>query len=355
MNKVLIAPAGYDDVRTAMDRVFDCFPLPMAGKKILIKPNVLRASDAHEGIVTHPAVLQAVVEKVKSLNPAEIVVGDNPGLFNYGANEESFWKTGLMEASQGCYRNIGNDAVRVDFNPDFMATVSLSRAIVEADVVISLPKFKTHGLTVLTGGIKNSYGYLPGAQKALLHRIAGSPDRFHELVVEVFKLRVPDLLVMDAVVGMEGNGPASNELRDIGLILAADNAVALDAIVAVMMGLDPARLAFLRKAQADGLGDLDLRKIEILGKLKPLPNFKLPPLGGAAIQDNAAIQTMIEDRTLLRPRPDQDLCTGCGTCVEQCPVSALAMNGDLPEVDADTCITCFCCQEICPEKAIALA
>lgn len=355
MNSVLIEPASYDNIRPAVERAFDCFPLSLKGQKVFIKPNVLRASEAREGIVTHPAVLLAVVEKVKGMQPAQVVVGDNPGLFSYGANEESFWKTGLMEAAHGCYRNIGNDAVRVDFSPAFMDSVSISRAIHEADIVISLPKFKTHGLTVLTGGIKNSYGYLPGAQKALLHRIAGSPERFHDLVVEVFKLRVPDLFILDAVVGMEGNGPASQDLRDIGLILAADNAVALDTVMAVMMGLDPGRLRFLQKAREDGLGDYDIRKIEILGELNRIPDFKLPPMGGSAIQDNPAVQQIIESRTLLRPQADPDLCTGCGTCVEQCPVSALTMRDDLPEVDADTCITCFCCQEICPEKAIALA
>lgn len=355
MNRVMIEPADYENVARAIDRVFDGFPLPMAGRKVLIKPNVLRASEAREGIVTHPAVLKAVVRKVQARDPAEIVVGDNPGLFNYGDNEASFKQTGLMDAALGCYRNIGNESVKVAFNPDFRPQVSVSRAVLEADIVISLPKFKTHGLTVLTGGIKNSYGILPGAQKAMLHRIAGSPDRFHELVVDVFKLRVPDLFILDAVVGMEGNGPASPELRDIGLILAADNAVALDAVMAVMMGLDPEQLRFLRKAQADGLGDYAMETIDVLGELKPLPDFKLPPLGGAAVQDSADLQGLISARTRVRPKADPALCTGCGTCIDQCPVAALSMPEDLPVVDADTCITCFCCQEICPEKAIALA
>jgi uncharacterized protein (DUF362 family)/NAD-dependent dihydropyrimidine dehydrogenase PreA subunit len=354
VKKVLIEPAAYDTIGAAVAKAFDCFPLSFEGQKVLIKPNVLRASEAAEGIVTHPSVLAAVVASVQRRQPAEVVVGDNPGLFNYGANEASFRQTGLMAAAGGCYRNIGNDSVKMPFAPDFMPHVSISRAVYEADLVISLPKFKTHGLTVLTGGIKNSYGYLPGAQKAHLHRLAGSPERFHDLVVEVFKLRVPDLFIMDAVVGMEGNGPASPDLRAIGLLLAADNAVALDAVVAAMMGLEPGRLPFLRKAKADGLGDYDLERIEIIGELTPIADFKVPPLGGAAIQDNAALQETITARTLVRPYADPDLCTACGTCVEQCPVGALVMNGDLPRVDADTCITCFCCQEICPEKAIAL-
>jgi uncharacterized protein (DUF362 family)/Pyruvate/2-oxoacid:ferredoxin oxidoreductase delta subunit len=354
MLKVMITPAGYENVRPAVDKVFDRFPVEVSGKRVLIKPNVLRASTASEGIVTHPAVLQAVVEKVAQLQPAELIVGDNPGLFNYGANEDCFVQTGLMAAAQGYYRNIGNDSVRVAFDPAFMPAVSLSRAVLEADVVISLPKFKTHGLTVMTGAIKNSYGFLPGAQKARLHKAAGSPERFHQLIVEVFRLRVPDLFIVDAVVGMEGNGPASPDLRDIGLILASNNAVALDAVIAFMMGLDPQRLPFLVKAKDEGLGDYDLDRIDIVGELRRLPRFKLPPLGGQAIQDNQTIQEFIHARASLHPQVDADGCTACETCIAQCPVGALEMHDGLPQADPDTCITCFCCQEICPEKAIAL-
>jgi len=354
MRKVMIHPANYENVRNAVDRAFELFPLELAGKTVLIKPNVLRASEAREGIVTNPLVLRAVVEKVESMSPLSIVVGDNPGIFSYGANEESFKQTGLMEASKGYYLNIGNDSRQVDFNPDFLAVVGVSPIVLDADIVISLPKFKTHGLTVMTGAIKNSYGILPGAQKAKLHKAAGSPERFHEMMVDVFRLRIPDLFIMDAVVGMQGNGPASPDLRDVGLILASDNAVAMDAVVATMMGCEPSRLRFLQKAKEVGLGDYDLNSIEIIGKLEPLPDFKLPPFGGQAILGNKAIQEMMRSKTLLRPQADPDLCTSCGTCVDQCTVSALFMVGGLPQVDADTCITCFCCQELCPEKAITL-
>ncbi len=354
MSKVMIHPATYDNVTGAVDRAFEFFPVDIRGKKVLIKPNVLRASEAGEGIVTHPAVLRAVVEKVESMSPASIVVGDNPGVFSYGANEESFRKTGLMEAAKGYYRNIGNEAARVAFNPDFAPEVSISRIVREAEIIISLPKFKTHGLTVLTGAIKNSYGFLPGAEKAGLHKAAGSAERFHEMIVDVFLLRVPDLFIVDAVVGMEGNGPASPDLRHIGLILASDNAVAMDGVIAFMMGCEPGQLGFLRKAKAAGLGDYDLGQIEIVGRLARLPDFKLPPMSGEAVLRNEVMQGMIRNRTMSRPEADPEWCTGCGTCVDQCPVSALSMNGPVPEVDADRCIACFCCQEVCPEKAIAL-
>jgi uncharacterized protein (DUF362 family)/NAD-dependent dihydropyrimidine dehydrogenase PreA subunit len=350
----MLHQADYERVRPAVDRAFELFPVQAAGRKVLIKPNVLRTSRPDEGIVTHPAVLRAVVDRVEEMGPSSIVVGDNPGLFNYGDNEACFRDSGLMDAAKGYYANIGNDARKFDFNPEFMPTVSLSTAIVDADVVISLPKFKTHGLTVITGAIKNSFGFLPGAQKAHLHKAAGSPERFHQVITEVFRIRPPDLCIVDGVLGMEGNGPASPDLRDIGLILASNDAVALDAVIARMMGLDPERLRFMRAARELGLGEPDFANIELEGELKVLPDFRLPPLGGEALLENATIQEMISGKTSLVPKADPELCTGCESCVEQCPVSALSMNGAMPVVDADTCITCFCCQEICPEKAITL-
>lgn len=354
MPKVMIHPSTYETVRHAVDRAFALFPVEIKGKSVLIKPNVLRAAKPEEAITTHPAMVRAVVEKIESMGPASIVVGDNPGLHSYGANEESFKISGLMEAAKGHYRNIGNDSQTVDFNREFMPSVSLSKIVLDADIVISLPKFKTHGLSIVTGAIKNSYGFLPGAQKARLHKATGCAERFQEMLVDVFRLRVPDLFIVDAVIGMEGNGPASPDLRNIGLVLASDNGVALDAIIAVMMGIEPGRLRFLQKAKEVGLGDYDLSTIEVIGELRRLPDFKLPPMGGEAMFQNQNVQALLHNRTIMRPRANPELCTGCGTCVDHCPVSALSMAGDFPEADADTCITCFCCQEMCPEKAITL-
>jgi uncharacterized protein (DUF362 family)/NAD-dependent dihydropyrimidine dehydrogenase PreA subunit len=354
MHRVMIHPATYENCRKAVDHAFELFPQDIAGKKVVIKPNVLRTSKTEEHIVTNPALLRAVIDKVEELSPREIVVGDNPGLFNYGDNENSFEKTGLMTAAKGYYKNLGDSTQHMSFNPDFMPEIGVSKEIMEADIFISLPKFKTHGLTVMTGAIKNSYGILPGAQKARLHQVAGSPERFHEVIVEVFRLRVPDFFIMDAVIGMEGNGPASPELREIGLILAADNGVALDAVVARMMGVNPSLLRFLQKAKAFGLGDFDSHMIQIDGEMQVLANFKLPPLGGEAIAGNRAIQELMNSKAHVKPKADPELCTACGACIDHCPVSALTMNNNIPTVDAEVCIACFCCQEMCPEKAMSL-
>jgi uncharacterized protein (DUF362 family) len=354
MHKVMISHADYQNCQAAVNRAFELFPLPIKGKMILLKPNVLRAATPEEAVTTHPAVLAAVINRLEELGAAEIVVGDNPGLMGYGANEACFDKCGLRAAAGPYYRNIGLDAAEVAFDPDYLSTVSVSKAVLDADLFISLPKFKTHGLTVITGAIKNSYGILPGAQKALLHRLAGDPARFQEVVVEVFKIRPPDLIIVDAVLGMQGNGPASTELRWIGRILASGNAVALDAVICKMMGLDPGLLPFMRKAARLGLGDYSAELIELDGQATPIDDFKLPPMGGEAMQHAQAIQSLIDHRITLRPVADPLACTACGTCVAQCPAQALEFVDEVPVVDAAKCIACFCCQEMCPEKAITL-
>jgi uncharacterized protein (DUF362 family)/NAD-dependent dihydropyrimidine dehydrogenase PreA subunit len=354
MHRVLLYPASYENCRPAIDKAFELFPQEVKGKKVLVNPNALRASNAEDAVVTNPAVIRAVVEKLEDLGASEIIVGDNPGMVSYGDNEKTFKQSGLMEASKGYYQNIGSDSLKLDFNPEFLAQVNVSRAVMEADVIISVPKFKTHGLTVITGAIKNSYGIIPGALKANLHYRSGDTLRFNQVIVEVFSLRVPDLFIMDAIVGMEGNGPASPDLRDIGQILAADNAVAMDAVMARMMGIDPQILPFLKMARDRGLGDYEASAIELIGDLTVIPDFKYPPVLQRAEAMVPGMEQFFLSRINLRPKADPDLCTGCGTCVEQCPASALSLDDSIPQVDKDVCVACFCCQEICPEMAITL-
>ena len=356
MHKVMINPAEYDDCFDAIERAFEIFPLAIEGRKVIVKPNVLTYSSPEEGITTHPSILSAVIEKLEKSHAAEIVVGDNTGARSYGDNEETFSKCGLIGAAKGYYKNIGTSASEVTLSSRFFSKLSVSKAILDADIYISLPKFKTHGLTIVTAAIKNNYGILPGGQKVKGHRITGNPLNFNEFVVDVFGLRIPDLFIVDAVVGMEGNGPASKDLRHIGKIMASDNGVALDATISRMMGFDPANLRFIQIAGERGYGDYEEDKIEIIGEFSPIPDFKLPPsVDGAGVGRPPNHRERMERLARMRPKADATLCTACGTCIDQCPVSALSMVDDLPIVDPDLCITCCCCQEICPERAIQLS
>jgi len=350
---VMLRQAGYASCRAAVDSAFELFPLRIAGRKVLIKPNALRRSAPEEAVTTHPAVIKAIVDRVLEDKPGVLWVGDNPGAAGYGGNEDCFRGTGLMEGAGGHYMNISNKSAAVPFALAEEGTIQVSSAVLEADIIISVPKFKTHGLTILTGAIKNSYGILPGGLKGRMHQRAGNPGAFQRMLVEVFKLRVPDLFIMDAIVGMQGNGPASKDLRHIGLIMAADNAVAMDAVMARMVGLAPRELPVLPLAAAQGLGSFEQEDIRIDGEFRLLHEFRLPPMPDAGYSV-PGLQHLLDRSVAVSPVVDGELCIGCGECVEICPGKALVMEGELPRVDIGKCIKCFCCQELCPQKGIQL-
>lgn len=346
LSRVAILDAGYEDCHKAVARVFELFPLALEGKKVVIKPNVLRSAAPEEAVTTHPAVLRAVIAEVVRRRPASLVVGDNPGVFSYGMNEKTFADTGLMAAAGPYYQNLGADTVVREIDSPYIARAPVARVIVEADVYISVPKFKTHGLTGMSCAIKNNFGLLPGALKAQTHKKAGDPFHFAEALVDVFAIRIPDLVIVDGVLAMEGNGPASKDLIELGKILAGTDPVAVDTVVAHMMGF-PELPRTVALAAARGLGEGDLSRITVEGKLEPIPGFKLPQG-----MDPRAVDTM-DARVAARPVVDRELCSRCETCVEHCPGGALTME-EYPVLDPELCITCFCCQELCPQKAIEL-
>lgn len=343
MSTVEIMNASYEDCHQAIEKVFLQFPLDLEGKKVVIKPNVLRSGAPEEGITTHPAVLKAVIQEVVKRRPTSLIVGDNPGVFSYGMNEKAFTDTGLMEAAGTYYRNLGAETVQMTVNSPYIGSALVSQAILEADVYISLPKFKTHGLTGLSCAIKNNFGLLVGGLKAQTHKKAGNPYNFAEALVEVFALRVPDLVIVDGILAMEGNGPASKDLVNLGKILAGVDSVAVDTVVAHMMGFTE-QPRTIELAAEKGFGTNDLAKITIHGELAVIPGFKLP---------NAGPGVSMEAITALRPKVNNELCTLCETCIEHCPNEALTLDG-YPTVDPEKCITCYCCQELCPQKAIEL-
>jgi len=352
VSRVAIYAASYADCQQAVRKAFEDFPLDVAGKRVLVKPNVLRRAEPEEGITTHPAVLQAVLRELEERGAGEIIVGDNPG--GGGENREAFEASGLLAVAGRYYRNIGSDVREVPFSPRFGGKVVVSTAVLEADVVLSLPKLKTHGLTGLTCAIKNCYGYIPGRQKADLHVRAGNPYAFAEMLVDVFSIRVPDLYIVDAVLAMEGNGPVSRELRYVGRLLAARDGVALDRVVGEMMGIGYDMLRSVELAAERGLGVGDLDRIELLGDLQSLEGWRLPER--FATEDPSALRAAMRTahkRKLFLPKVDPARCSLCGNCVAECPAAALTM-AEYPEVRPKACVTCYCCQELCPEKAIQL-
>ena len=323
------------------------------GQKVLLKPNMLSAKAPKRGITTHPVLLEALIREIQTIG-AEIWLDDSPsgaikGIKRYWENtgyQDLSNRTGVklinFEAGGTVVREIGEKKYH------------LARSVFEADVVINLPKFKTHGYTLYTGAIKNLYGSLPGFQKSTFHKLYSHPENFSRILVDIFSLVRCPLHLMDGILGMEGNGPATGHLRDVGLILASEDGVALDTVVSHIMGFKENEIDAIRLAGERELGENKLENIQILGA--ELDNVRFDDY---ILPSNRLVRLIPQSlvRVLgkfiwVRPKCDLLKCTGCGICGRSCPVGAIQMIDDKPVMDYDTCINCLCCNESCPEGAV---
>jgi uncharacterized protein (DUF362 family)/NAD-dependent dihydropyrimidine dehydrogenase PreA subunit len=304
-----------------------------------------------------------VIQKLESLHPAEIVVGDSVGTESYGNSEYVFENTRLKDVAGPYYRNFNTNLAVIELKRPFARNVAVLKDVLDADVYISIPKMKTHGLTMISGAVKNNYGLLTGGQKAWYHYACRTPQRFAEIVIEMFRLRPPDLTIMDAVMAMEGFGPASPETRQVNKILASDDAVALDTVEAKIAGFDVTEVPYLSLAADLALGETDLDTIEIIGSAETIQDYHRPTPPEASYSYKAGVgdgRTSLDfyvQRVAYRPQISAERCgfqEGCTLCVDTCPSGALAPGNQLPELDPSVCMGCSACKEICSTGNIEL-
>ncbi len=352
--KVIAADASYEDLEPALDKVIEGLELSsrlsdLEGKKVFIKPNMLGAFEPQKHVTTWPELVTLVVRLFREAG-AEVVVGDNCGVGGYGLNQRVANKTGIMEAADGCFENVARDTVQVKLNSRYMDTIVVSRSMMEADYLVSLPKMKTHGLTLVTGAVKNMFGLVAGAGKGRAHASAPGNKDFGRILSDIFSIRPPDLTIMDAITAMEGNGPSSGKPKQVNKILASENAVAVDTVMCRMMGVPAQEVHHLRYASRQGHGPTDPQQVELWGQA-PEGRFKLP----VTVHRLSCVGRFINQR-FFQPLSqsklvlDKDKCKKCKLCVDGCPTGAMTME-EFPVVNDDVCIRCLCCQELCPESA----
>ena len=343
----------FDAVTHAFELLGGLSKYVQPGQKVLLKPNMLSAKKPSKAVTTHPIVLEAVIELVKSVGGV-VWVGDSPSGAIKGV-KRCWENTGFLEVAE----KTGVKLINFEAGGTVLKKVNgknfhIAKAVLEADVVINLPKFKTHGLTLYTGAIKNLFGTLPGFQKAEFHKLYPHPQSFSECLVDILSIVKPSLHLMDAILGMEGDGPATGDKRKTGLILASEDAVALDSVASFLMGFKENEIDVVSIAGIRGLGENTLSRINILGESlnsAQIPDFSLP--------SNRLIKLVPEflmkwvgKFIWVRPESKKELCTGCKICAESCPVYAIEMKDGHPVFDYGTCINCLCCNESCPESAI---
>lgn len=338
------------------------------GARVALKPNMLSASAPEKAVVTHPAFFAAAVRLVKAHGGKPVLV-ESPA---FQSIEKVSKKTGYDSIIYAEKLEVwDNSTVAVIMNHDGrkFRRFEVAKPLVEADILLNLPKIKTHAITRLTCAVKNLFGTIPGLAKSQWHMKARTRAEFPELIVDlygairsVFSGKKMMLHLVDGIIGMEGHGPGlSGTPHRLNIVIAGTDAVAVDRVVAHVTGLDAGGVSTISSASARGLGAGRLEDITIEGESLAevtARDFSAPVSGfSSRLQDRVLGIDALRNLCVERPVPVPERCTLCYQCKSICPAGAIgtAEGGSrIPRYDYTACIRCYCCMEICPEAAIRL-
>ena len=347
----------FEKVKEAVELIGGIEKFVKPGSKVLLKPNLLMAANPESAITTHPEFARAVIKILKSIG-CKIYLGDGPSVF--GSQMENIIK---VYEQTGIQKMAEEEAVElVTFDKRYMnGYFPLAQYVKDCDYVLSIPKFKTHEYMILTGAVKNLFGLIPGTFKLECHKNFHQPERFAEMLLDVYAAVKPALSIVDGITGMEGNGPAtSGTKRDFALILAGQDAIAIDSVLARIMNIKPDFIYTIKEARKRGIGNIDLNNIEIKGEDLSscvFKDFKLPEtsLKQSIIRNlPGPVANILKKLLTFHPRIDSDVCRLCEACVKNCPQKTMTNKDGKIVIDYSQCISCFCCREVCPHKAIGI-
>ncbi len=232
-----------------------------SGDRVLLKPNLLTGARPTKECITRPEIIYTVAQMVKEVG-GKPFLGDSPA---FGSAKGVARTNGLLEMLEEL------DVPIVEFHGDRYATggalqhLRLSKEAMNADVVINLPKVKSHMQLTLTISVKNLFGCVPGKMKAWWHMEAGKDaEKFAQMLIETAQAISPQLTILDGIIGHEGNGPSGGEPKALGLLAATQDVFALDRVIVEILGVDPMQVPTVAASIRAGLCS-DLSHIEIVG------------------------------------------------------------------------------------------
>jgi uncharacterized protein (DUF362 family) len=354
-------PKVEEAVRKAVDLIGGIGRFTERGEKILVKPNLLLSKDSSKAVTTHPSVFRGVIRLLHDAG-MEVSFGDSPAV---GSTRAVAKKAGLLDVVEELNVPVADMVTQVEVpfpEGSLLKKFILAKGVVDSDGIISVSKLKTHALTRITGAVKNQFGCIPGMLKSEFHGRMTDDQLFSRMLVDLNLLLKPRLYIMDAIVGMEGNGPAGGTPRTIGLILASDDPVALDATVCYLIGLKPELVPTLTWGEKLGLGNY--HHIEWLGESPEQwiqQGFKVNrSTGSTAFSGTSTLAPLARNFIIPKPVIESERCTRCGQCVNICPVNPKALcfpekqKDTVPQYNYSKCIRCYCCHETCPSDAISI-
>jgi uncharacterized protein (DUF362 family) len=249
------------------------------GDTVLLKPNFIAPRSSRHATQTHPAVIIETARLIKDFG-AKPFVGDSPAWGNVFTcikalkMEEPLKKLSVPvnQLAKPKWCKIGAQNTHI----------GISSVALDADVIINMPKFKSHQQLLATFAVKNMFGCVSGKRKALWHFTKGSsPNDFCDLLIEIYRFLNPALTIIDGVMAMDGQGPIRGRTRPLGWLIGGTDPIACENICAKLININPLELPIIKAANKIGFGCSDFEKIEIAGDDFPLDlctDFDLPQL-----------------------------------------------------------------------------
>ena len=328
------------------------------GMTVLLKVNLIGPMTAESGAVTHSEFVRAVT-RILIGQKCIVWIGDSSGgaIAGIAPTAKSLAVSGMTQAAEeegASIKNFDKEGV-VEAAGEYSGKMYLAKPLFDADLVINLPKLKTHSAGIYTGAVKNMFGCVPGLKKADYHRIAPDPKELGYVIADINKAVNAGLHIMDGITAMQGEGPTAGEIYHAGKILFSTDPLALDTVAASMLGFKVEDIPILMSAKERGIGESSTEKIEIAGDYNSPPvlaGFKHPKRYKSYRQGNYQMMVKLIEFLKARPRIKGKLCRNCNMCVESCPKHAI--NKATKEIDYNSCIECMCCHELCLHKAVEL-
>jgi uncharacterized protein (DUF362 family)/Pyruvate/2-oxoacid:ferredoxin oxidoreductase delta subunit len=336
--------------------------------RVGLKPNLLMGAKPDKAIATHPSFFKAV---------AKIVI-ENGGIpvltecHGFGPFKSVLNSTGYAEVIKELGMEVGKmEEIAPLHYPQakLMKRIDVSKAFFDVDVIINLPKFKTHGFTYISGAVKNLFGTIPGLRKARMHLRFPQPMEFSEWLLDLngallngFERPKKIIHIMDAIIGQEGEGPGpSGTPRKIGAIVIGSDPVAVDFVAAEIAGLDYKKIPSIALGFQRDFTVSSPEEITITGqKIEDLRVKNFQPTKSSIsshILRGWLVSPTVKNLVIEKPWPSEEKCNLCYKCKAVCPAGAISNaqeNKNIPDYDYKKCIRCFCCIEFCPEAAISL-
>jgi uncharacterized protein (DUF362 family)/Pyruvate/2-oxoacid:ferredoxin oxidoreductase delta subunit len=335
-------------------------------KRVCLKPNLLMPSNPKRAVTTHPELFRAVAEILRDYT-RNIVLIESPNFFPL---KSTIKKTGLAEIVKDLEIEVADNSVTETLiYPSALRykSIDISKAFFDVDYIINMPKLKTHGFTHYTGAVKNLFGTMPGLSKARMHMTAPSQMEFSGFLLDLyggllngFEKPKKFFHIMDAVVGMEGEGPGPSGIpKKIGAVIIGDDAVALDYVAVNLVGLNLKKVFTITEGFKRGYGVKSPDDIQLKGE--PLEEMRIKDFKASRSSVMGGVVWPLTSPTIKnlfveKPVPRADKCTLCYNCMKVCPAGAItkADEAKVPMYNYRKCIRCFCCMETCPEAAIHL-